>query len=489
MRPDSLFIGDAWRRARDGREREIIDPFDQSVIARVAEAGASDAEAAIHAARRAFDAGPWPGMSGAARGDVVARLGALVTEHREALARLETRDTGKTLEESRWDMDDVAGVFAYYAALAREETTEVLEAPEAHQSSHLRREPIGVCSLICPWNYPLLQASWKVAPALAAGCTMVLKPSEITPLTTIRLVELAAEAGVPPGVINLVLGAGDPVGAVLSEHRDVDLVSFTGGLETGRRIMRAAADTVKRVALELGGKNPHIIFADADLDAAVDAALNGVFFHAGQICSAGARLMVEAPIHDRFVSALRDRMAAIPLGSGLDEGTRMGPLISAEHRAKVEAWVATGIGEGATLVVGGARPESPALARGFYYLPTLLVDCHPGMRIVQEEVFGPVITVERIDGEAEAIQRANQTVYGLSAGFWTQDEARIERVSSALRFGTVWVNSYNVYFAAAPWGGYKQSGVGRELGRQGLDEYREVKHVFRDGAPKPLGWF
>jgi len=489
MRPDSLYIDGAWRTAWSGGTRAVIDPFDRSVIATVAEGTRGDAEEAIDAARRAFDTGPWPGMSGAERGGLVARLGALVAEHREELARLETRDTGKTLEESRWDMDDVAGVFAYYAALAGEDPTEVLEAPEAHQSSRIRREPVGVCSLICPWNYPLLQASWKVAPALAAGCTVVLKPSEITPLTTIRLVELAVEAGAPTGVVNLVLGAGDPVGATLSEHRDVDMVSFTGGLETGRRIMRAAADTVKRVALELGGKNPHIIFADADLDAAVDAALNGVFFHAGQICSAGARLMVEAPIHDRFVAALRDRMNAIRLGSGLHEGTRMGPLISAEHRTKVEAWVATGIGEGARLVLGGARPEAPELARGFFYLPTLLEGCHPEMRIVREEVFGPVITVERFAGEAEAIQRANQTVYGLSAGFWTQDAARAERVSRALRFGTVWINSYNVYFASAPWGGYKQSGVGRELGRRGLDEYVEVKHVFRDQAPKPLGWF
>ena len=489
MRPDSLYIDGSWRTGGDGDTRPIIDPFDQSVIATVAEGAKVDVEDAIDAARRAFDAGPWPESSSAERGMLVARLGALVTAHREELARLETRDTGKTLEESRWDMDDVAAVFAYYAALAREDPSETMTPPEAHHSSHLRREPIGVCSLICPWNYPLLQASWKVAPALAAGCTMVLKPSEITPLTTIRLVELAVEAGVPPGVLNLVLGPGDPVGAALSCHPDVDMVSFTGGLATGRRIGRAAADTVKRVALELGGKNPHIIFADADLDAAVDAALNGVFFHAGQICSAGARLMVEDSIHDHFVATLKDHMAAIPLGSGLDEGTRMGPLISSEHRAKVEAWVATGIREGAHLALGGARPEGPDLASGFFYLPTLLTDCHPQMQIVREEVFGPVITVERVADEDEAIQRANQTIYGLSAGFWTRDEARIERVSRALRFGTVWVNSYNVYFASAPWGGYKQSGVGRELGRKGLDEYTEVKHVFRDHAPKPLGWF
>lgn len=489
MSPRNLFIDGAWTGARAGALRRIIDPFDQSSIAEVAEGGREDAKDAIAAARCAFDEGPWPRTPRPERGAIVARLGQLVAENKEELAHLESRDTGKTLEESRWDLDDVAGVFAYYAGLAGEEGDETLTPPGPEQSSRLVREPIGVCSQICPWNYPLLQASWKVAPALVAGCTLVLKPSEITPMTTIGLVELAAEAGVPDGVLNLVLGPGPSVGAELAENADVDMVSFTGGLLTGRRIMRAAADTVKRVALELGGNNPHIIFADADFDAAVDGALNGVSFHAGQICSAGARVLVEDSLHDRFVEALRARMAAIRLGSGFDEATRMGPLISAEHRDKVEAWVATGIEEGARLVLGGQRPEEPGLSRGFFYLPTLFLDCHAGMRVVQEEVFGPVITVERFAGEAEVLRLANDTVYGLSAGFWTGDEARIERVSRALRFGTVWANSYNVYFPAAPWGGYKQSGVGRELGRHGLDEYTEVKHVFRALAPQPLEWF
>jgi len=486
---DNLFIDGVWKSARAGARRPVIDPFDQSLIAEVSEGTRDDARDAVAAARRAFDEGPWPHLAGSDRGAVVARLGQLVAHNREELARLESRDTGKTLEESRWDLDDVAGVFAYYAALAHESPEEVLRPPEPNQSSRLRREPIGVCSQICPWNYPLLQASWKVAPALAAGCTLVLKPSEITPMTTIRLAELAAQAGVPGGVFNLVLGPGSDVGAELAGNPHVDMVSFTGGLATGRRIMQAAADTVKRVALELGGKNPHIIFADADFHAAVDGALNGVFFHAGQICSAGARVMVEDSLHDRFVEALKARMAAIRLGSAFDERTRMGPLISAEQRDKVEAWVAAGIEEGARLVLGGGRPSQPELDRGFFYLPTLLLDCHSDMRIVQEEVFGPVITVERFSSEEEAVRRANDTVYGLAAGFWTGDEARMERVGRALRFGTVWVNSFNVYFPSAPWGGYRQSGIGRELGRRGLDEYTEVKHLFRDHAPRPLEWF
>lgn len=489
MKEETLFINGAWTRAQSGKLRDIINPFDQTVIARVAEGDRADAQAAIGAARGAFDRGDWPGLSGAKRGEVVARIGELITEQAEELALLETRDTGKTLEESRWDMADVADVFAYYANLAGEDQTEIVSAPDPGQASRLVREPVGVCSLICPWNYPLLQASWKVAPALAAGCTMVVKPSEITPLTTIRLMELAEEAGVPPGVLNLVLGPGPSVGAEMAENRDVDLVSFTGGLATGRGILRAAAEGIKRVALELGGKNPHIVFADADEDAAVDAVLNGVFFHAGQICSAGARVMIEEPLHDRFVERLRDRMAKIKLGSGLAASTRMGPLISEEHRSKVEGWIATGVEEGARLVLGGARPQDPELAQGFFIEPTLFLDCKADMQVVQEEVFGPVITMERFATEQEAVALANDTVYGLSAGFWTRDEARIQRVSGALRFGTVWVNSFNVYFASAPWGGYKQSGIGRELGRQGLEEYTEVKHICRSLSPEPLGWF
>jgi betaine-aldehyde dehydrogenase len=475
--------------ALSGATRTIIDPADQSAIANVAEGSREDAALAVAAARRAFDEGPWPRLTQVERGEVVARLGTLIEAHGEELALLETRDTGKTLAESRWDMADVAAVFAYYADLANRSTETSIPTPEPAQQSTLVREPVGVCSLIGPWNYPLLQASWKVAPALLAGCTMILKPSELTPLTSIRLVELATEAGVPAGVLNLVLGPGLTVGAELTEHHAVDLVSFTGGLETGKRIMAVAATTVKRVALELGGKNPHIIFADAEFDTAVDAALNAVFFHAGQICSAGTRVLVEEPIHNRFVAALRKRMSAICLGRGTNDATRMGPLISAEQREKVDGWVARGVAEGAELVVGGKRPEEKALNKGFFYLPTLLLGCHAGMAIVQEEVFGPVITVERFTSEAEAIKLANDTRYGLSAGFRTTDEARIKRVSAALRFGTVWVNSYNVYFPAAPWGGYKQSGIGRELGIQGLEEYTELKHVHRHHSPRPFGWF
>jgi betaine-aldehyde dehydrogenase len=351
------------------------------------------------------------------------------------------------------------------------------------------REPIGVCGQISPWNYPLLQAAWKLAPALAAGCTVVMKPSEITPLTTIKVTELAEEAGFPAGVVNTILGAGAGAGAELSESHDVDLISFTGGIETGKTIMRAASGNVKKIALELGGKNPNIIFADADLDTALDYVLNGVFFHAGQICSAGARVMVEEPIHDEFVARLKKRMANIRLGNGFDSATQMGPLISQEHLNKVENYVRVGVDEGACLELGGSRPDNPELKHGFFYLPTLFSGCTNDMRIVQEEVFGPVISVESFATEDEAIRRANSTIYGLAAGFWTRNIERTRRVSSALRFGTVWINDFNVYFTQAPWGGFKQSGFGRELGRMGLEEYTEVKHIYQNFNPQPINWF
>ena len=484
-----MYIGGQWVAAASGATRDIVNPYDASVIATVAEGGREDARAAIAAAREAFDHGPWPKTPATERGALVYELGRLVERERESLAEMESLDTGKTMEESRWDMDDIAGIFKYYGGLANKDGGEVVDSPIADSTSLVVREPVGVCGQISPWNYPLLQAAWKLAPALAAGCTVVAKPSEITPLTTIRIAELAEEAGFPAGTLNVILGSGPEAGAELAESPDVDLISFTGGIQTGKTIMRAAADNVKKVALELGGKNPNIVFADADFDTALDYALNAVFFHAGQICSAGARLMVEAPIHDAFVEALAERMRAIKVGNGFAEGTQMGPLISKEHRDKVEGYVAIAREEGATLVLGGARPEDPALANGYFYLPTLFTGCTNDMRVVQEEVFGPVITVEKFDTEDEAVERANSTIYGLSAGFWTRDEGRMDRVSRALRFGTVWVNDFNVYFVQAPWGGYKQSGLGRELGRQGLEEYTETKHIFRNHGPKPLGWF
>ena len=353
----------------------------------------------------------------------------------------------------------------------------------------LVREPVGVCGQISPWNYPLLQASWKMAPALAAGCTIVMKPSEITPLTTLKVTELAEEAGFPPGVVNTVLGPGVDVGAELAESEDVDLISFTGGIATGKTIMRAAAGNVKKVALELGGKNPNIIFDDADFDLAVDYALNGVFFHAGQICSAGARIMVQDGIHDRFVEALRQRMQQIVIGDGFDEATQMGPLISADHLAKVENYIDIAKNEGAKLIVGGARPNDPALQNGYFYLPTLFTECKNDMRIVQEEVIGR--SSRWNDSPLKKKLSSGPTTPSTACPQGSGPAILIESNAYPRRSGsaTVWVNDFNVYFVQAPWGGYKQSGLGRELGRMGLEEYTEVKHIYRNHAAKPLNWF
>jgi betaine-aldehyde dehydrogenase len=489
MMEKMMHVDGLWTRAHSTATRDIINPFDQSVIATVSEGDREDARDAIDAARRAFDQGPWSRTTGPERGRQLLRLADLIERDAGELARLETLNTGKTLEESRWDMADITGIFRYYAGLADKDAGEVIASPVPDATSMVVREPVGVCGQISPWNYPLLQAAWKLAPALAAGCTVVMKPSEITPLTTIRVTELCQEAGFPEGVVNLVLGPGATVGAELAENPDVDLISFTGGIETGKTIMRAAAANVKKVALELGGKNPNIIFDDADFDTALDYILNGVFFHAGQICSAGARVLLQDGIHDRMVEALADRMSKILLGDGMTDGTQMGPLISAAHRDKVESYIRIARKEGARLLLGGKRPADPALANGFFVEPTLFTDCANDMRIVQEEVFGPVITIERFATEEEALTRANSTIYGLSAGFWTRDPDRIRRMSSGLRFGTVWVNDFNVYFTQAPWGGYKQSGLGRELGRQGLEEYTEVKHIFQNHAARPINWF
>jgi betaine-aldehyde dehydrogenase len=489
MIQDKLYINGQWTDSCSGKEREILNPFDASVIATVAEGNRDDTKAAITAARQAFDEGGWPQTPASERARLLFKLASLIERDCEELSRLESLDTGKTVEESRWDMDDIAGIFRYFAGLADKDGGEVIASPNPDTTSMVIREPVGVCGQISPWNYPLLQASWKMAPALAAGCTIVMKPSEITPLTTLKVTELAEEAGFPAGVINTVLGPGPEVGAELAESNDVDLISFTGGIATGKTIMRAAAGNVKKVALELGGKNPNIIFDDADFDLAVDYALNGVFFHAGQICSAGARVMVQDGIHDRFVEALRQRMERIVVGNGFDKKTQMGPLISADHLAKVEGYVQIAKDEGAKLLFGGTRPTDSTLQEGYFYLPTLFTECRNDMRIVQEEVFGPVITIERFTTEEEVIQRANSTIYGLSAGFWTRDADRIERMSKALRFGTVWANDFNVYFVQAPWGGYKQSGLGRELGKVGLEEYTELKHIYRNHATKPINWF
>jgi betaine-aldehyde dehydrogenase len=485
----TLFIDGAWTRARDERTREIRCPADGSLVGVVDEAGGKDTVEAIAAARRAFDEGPWPTTPAAERGDLLLRVADLLVRDKGLLARAESLDTGKRLVESEYDIDDIANCFRYFGRTAAAETGRVNETGTAGVDSRVVYEPVGVCALITPWNYPLLQTAWKVAPALAAGNTFVLKPSELTPHTAIHLMRLLDEAGLPAGVGNLVLGAGPEAGAPLGDHPDVDLVSFTGGLHTGRGLMAAAAGTVKKVALELGGKNPNIVFADADFETAVDMALTAIFLHSGQVCSAGARLLVEDSLHDRFVDEVVRRASEIRLGGPFDEQAQTGALISAGHREKVEAYVERGLAEGAVLRCGGARPSGAGYEDGFYYLPTVLDECSGEMSVVQDESFGPVLTVERFSSEADAVRLANNTIYGLAGAVWTTDEAKAQRVAARLRLGTVWINDYHPYVPQAEWGGFKQSGFGRELGPSGLAEYRETKHIWRNTDPSPQGWF
>ncbi|WP_411102562.1 aldehyde dehydrogenase family protein [Streptomyces sp. cmx-4-9] len=487
----TIHIAGTWRSAVSGAVREVLDPADAQVLAVVAEGGAEDTDAAVAAARAAFDSGSWPATPVAERAALLRRTADLLQRDRERIGLLESRDAGKTLEEGRVDVDCVSDAFRYFADLViGEGGGRVVDAGSRDIHSVVVHEPVGVCALITPWNYPLLQASWKIAPALAAGNTFVVKPSEITPLTTVALIELLAEAGLPAGVANLVTGAGDPVGARLAEHPDVDLVSFTGGLASGTKVMRAASDTVKKVALELGGKNPNVVFADAcatedGFDTAVDQALNAAFIHSGQVCSAGSRLIVEESVAERFVAELARRADRIRIGRGTDPGVECGPLVSAAQLARTEEYVASALAEGAVLRAGGRRPEGP----GYFYRPTVLDGCHRGMRVIREEVFGPVLTVETFRTEAEAVALANDTEYGLAGGVWTADQGRARRVAGRLRHGTVWINDFHPYLPQAEWGGFGKSGIGRELGPAGLAEYREAKHVYQNLAPRPVRWF
>ncbi len=490
----TLHIAGEWRTAVSGETREITCPADGSVVVTVDEGGVADAQDAVGAARAAFDNGPWPNTPAPERAALLHRLADRLERELDDVARLESQDTGKRFVESRMDMQDIVAVFRHFAALAQAEAGRVVDPGTPDVSSRIVHEPVGVCAMITPWNFPLLQTAWKVAPALAAGNTFVLKPSELTPQTAIWLVRTLVEEGLPDGVANLVLGPGSTVGATMTSAPEVDLVSFTGGLETGRTIMAAAAGTVKNIALELGGKNPNIIFADADMDAAIDNALTAIFLDSGQVCSAGSRLIVEDSAHDLVVDELVRRAGTIRMGGPFDEDAETGPLISEDHRRKVEAYVEAAVAEGAVLRCGGERPGGD-LAAGSYYPPTILDECTADMSCVQDESFGPVLTVETFTGESPeareeaAVSLANDTIYGLAGAVWTENAGRAERVSRRLRHGTIWINDFHPYVPAAEWGGMKQSGIGRELGLAGLHEYQESKHIWHNSRPATTGWF
>lgn len=489
MSIETLYIDGAWRASSDGGVREIRSPHDNSLVVTVSEGTAKDALDAIDAARRSFDSGVYATWSLKDRCELVKKVGDLIERDAEILARLETGDTAKRLIESRYDMADIAATFHHFAKIGMEIHDRSVDVGNSEVNSIITHEPVGVCALIGPWNYPLLQISWKVAPALVAGCSFIVKPSEITPSTAIYLMKLLEEAGVPKGVANLVLGAGATAGAPLTEDPRVDFVSFTGGLVTGKRIMATAAQTVKKVALELGGKNPNIIFANSDVDAAIDNAVTAAFLHSGQVCSAGTRLIVEKSIHDKVVAAIAKRASEIHLGGPDDEATETGPLISEAHLKKIEEYMAHAVKDGAKVLVGGKRATRDDLKNGWYFEPTVLDNCTTKMYCVQEESFGPILTVETFETAEEAIALGNDTIYGLSGAVWNNDSKIAAKVAGALRHGTIWVNDYGPYRPQAEWGGFKASGVGRELGEYGLHEYLEIKHIWTKNEPSRSGWF
>jgi betaine-aldehyde dehydrogenase len=484
-----LFIGGERVGSSSGEIRNVLHPADGHLVAIFHEGSASDTVAAIDAARSAFDSGHWRSFSGEQRGKILEQVADILERDKARFAEAESADTAKRIIEANYDMDDIISVFRYFATQATLSHEREVTTGRENIRSTMVSEPVGVIAMITPWNYPLLQASWKIAPALAAGCTFVIKPSELTPSTTSMLMDVLSEAGVPAGVANLVLGSGAVAGGPLSTHPGVDMVSFTGSLATGKRLMVNAAETIKRVALELGGKNPNIIFADADLDAAIDNALTAVFLHSGQVCSAGARLLVERKIHNQVVTEIARRADQIQLGGSHDPDAETGALISAAHRDKVERYVADAISEGAVLRAGGKRPEGEKYANGFFYRPTVLDECTSEMSCVQDESFGPVVTVEVFDTEEEAIKLGNDTIFGLAGAVWTNDADKAQRVARQLRHGTIWINDYHPYVAQAEWGGFKQSGIGRELGEAGFAEYLEHKHIWQNQKPARSDWF
>jgi len=478
-RTRKMLIDGKWVEAASGKTFTTVDPSTEEPLAEVAAGDKEDVERAVRAARRAFEGGPWRRMTPSERGRALWKLADLIEARTEEFAQLETLDNGKPISVARVaDIPLVVDHFRYYAGWATKVEGETIpvSTPGLRVLNYTLREPIGVVGQIIPWNFPLLMAAWKLGAALACGNTVVLKPAEQTPLSALRLGELLEEAGIPPGVVNIVTGFGETAGAAIAAHPDVDKVAFTGSTEVGHEIMRAAAGNLKRVSLELGGKSPNIVFADADLDAAAVGAASAIYFNHGQCCCAGSRLYIEQKVYDKVMPQLIDYSKKIKLGPGMDPSTEMGPLVSSEQFQRVNSFLDAGTKEGAKVAVGGGRPKE--MKKGYFVAPTVFTDVRPDMKVIREEIFGPVVCAIPFKDPAEVAAAGNDTTYGLAAAVWTRDIAKAHRLAETLKAGTVWINCYNMFDAASPFGGYKQSGFGREMGKAALELYTQIKSVW-----------
>ncbi|MGA8762597.1 MAG: aldehyde dehydrogenase family protein [Candidatus Sulfotelmatobacter sp.] len=478
-KPRKMLINGKWVNSASGKTFPTYNPATGEILAQVAEGDRQDIEAAVRAARKAFDQGPWRKMTASERGRLIWKLADLLEEHTEEFAYLESLDNGKPLVIARAaDVPLAVDLFRYMAGWATkiEGNTIPISVPYTPGAKYLAytlREPVGVAGQIIPWNFPLLMAAWKLGPALASGCTVVLKPAEQTPLSALRLGELVMQAGFPEGVVNVVPGYGETAGAALAAHPDVDKIAFTGSTEVGKLIVHAATGNLKKVSLELGGKSPNVVFKDADLDAAIPGSASAIFFNQGQCCCAGSRLYVEKSVFDRVIEGVAAEAKKINVGSGLDPESSMGPLVSEEQMNRVCGYMESGLSEGAKAVVGGHKKGN----KGYFVEPTVLINTREDMKVVREEIFGPVVTAMPFDDPEEILPRANDSEYGLAAAVWTRDIGKAHRVAEGLRAGTVWINCYNIFDAALPFGGYKQSGWGREMGHDALSLYTQTKAV------------
>ena len=484
-----MLIDGKWLDAESGQTFTTPNPSTGETLAEVAEGDKADIDKAVAAARRAFE-GKWSKISARDRGRLLYKLAQLIESKSDELAALETADNGKPIRESSFvDLPQVVENFEYFAGFATKIEGETIPV-SGQMLNYTLREPVGVCGQIIPWNFPLLMAAWKLAPALAAGNTVVLKPAEQTPVTALELGKLFQEAGFPDGVVNIVPGYGETAGAALASHPGIDKIAFTGSTEVGKIIARTAAENLTKVSLELGGKAPNIVFADADIEQAVSGAMMGIFFNQGQVCCAGSRLFLDERIKDEFLERFKERAQKVKVGDPTDKATLMGPQVSEEQLTRIKGYVDIARGEGATVLTGGEPPKlEDKFSGGYFFQPTIFSEVKNKMRVAQEEIFGPVTSVITFSDETDLIEQANDTIYGLSAGIWTKDITRAHRFAKQVKAGVIWINTFNMFNAAAPFGGVKQSGYGREMGRHAIDLYTQIKSVWVDLSGKPIGWF